>query len=230
MGDTLTQEEIVSALSKVPLFADLDSAHLGLLAANCIVRPHKKGDALFYEGDPGHALYIILDGQVEISRADDFGGRGLLATRGKGEVIGEMALLDGGHRSADANVASKSLLAILDREAFLHCIAKAPDLGIAVMASLSRRLREADAERLDRRSARDKVAVFLLELVDRAEQSGSKVANIELGLTHQQIGERLRLRRETVARALKQLEEEGAVRRGEGGTLAIKPLRLRLGA
>jgi CRP-like cAMP-binding protein len=94
------------------------------------------GETLFRQGDPGHSLYIVAEGQLRIHSAQR-----TLAYANAGEVIGEMALLEGDPRSASVTAIRPTLLLRLDQQPFFELLAAQPDLGHGMIKMLSHRLR-----------------------------------------------------------------------------------------
>lgn len=156
-------------LRQVPLFESLDKeaaielCHL-LESIDC-----KAGTSLFRSGDEGDAMYLIERGKVRICvRASD--GREVILTElNRGDFFGEMALLDGQRRSADAVVAEDARLMVLSREHFLSFVQSSPRIALEMLTALANRLRHTDE--LLRRSATRNVNVeeaARLTLADRA--------------------------------------------------------------
>src|SRR5436190_2644726 len=106
-------------LRGVPLFAALDDAAVDELCGYLHPMELKAGSSLFRVGDAGEAMYIIESGRVRITVTDADGREVILASLGHGDFFGEMAMLDGHGRSADATVTEDSRLAVLTRENFL---------------------------------------------------------------------------------------------------------------
>lgn len=107
------------------------------------------GEYLFHRGDPGDALYAVGDGaiQIETSAAD---GRGrVLNLMRPGDIFGEIALLDGGERTADASAVDTTRLRRLSRDAFHRLLAQHPDLARHLIEALCRRLRRISAQAED---------------------------------------------------------------------------------
>jgi uncharacterized membrane protein len=131
-------------LRQVPLFESLDDeaalelCHL-LESVDC-----KAGTSLFRAGDEGDAMYLIERGKVRICvRASD--GREVVLTElNRGDFFGEMALLDGQRRSADAVVAEDARLAMLSREHFLSFVRSNPNVALEMLTALANRLRRTD--------------------------------------------------------------------------------------
>src|SRR5262245_42248277 len=92
----------VKLLQQVPLFGGLDSESLEKLAQRSRRRRFQAHQTLFHEGDPGYTLYVIISGRVNIQTLTSSGETVYLAQRGPGESVGEMAVIDGQPRMADA--------------------------------------------------------------------------------------------------------------------------------
>lgn len=134
----------VEALRSVPLFASLDdeAAHdvLNLISDKIVPRDTR----LFRQGDKGDAMYLIESGRVRISIHDDDQQEVTLAELAQGDFFGEMAIIDGRQRSADAHVIEDARLAILSRDAFLSFVRNNPDVALEMLSALTERLRRTD--------------------------------------------------------------------------------------
>jgi CRP-like cAMP-binding protein len=107
------------------------------------VKPCPRGTVLFQEGQPGDRMYVIQTGKVQIvKRVGEV--RFPLASLGPGDCVGEMALLDGQPRSADALVSEDSTLLVIERATFEQLIRENGEVAVRIMRKLSERLREAN--------------------------------------------------------------------------------------
>jgi len=97
------------------------------------------GSVIFAERDPAECMYVILDGEVELT----LHGKPL-TVGGKGSVIGEMAMLGSQQRDGTATARKDTSLARLDREAFRECMSRSTDFSLLVMSELAGRLRAVD--------------------------------------------------------------------------------------
>jgi uncharacterized membrane protein len=134
----------VETLRQVPLFESLDheTAHelCELLeSVNC-----KAGAVLFRTGDDGDAMYLIEEGRVRICVRTKDGHEVTLTELQRGDFFGEMALLDGKPRSADAHVTENARLAVLSREHFLSFVRSNPNVALELLTALANRLRRTD--------------------------------------------------------------------------------------
>ncbi len=143
MANTTT-EMTLEALRSVPLFASLDDKAATELRNLLTVKQVSGGTQLFHKGDSGDAMYLIESGRVRISLTDDDSKEVTLAELAQGDFFGEMALIDGRQRSADARVYEEARLAVLSRPAFLAFVRSSPDVALEMLAALTDRLRRTD--------------------------------------------------------------------------------------
>jgi len=134
----------LEALRSVPLFASLDDTAACHLLSLILVRNIKSGTAIFHAGDSGDSLCLIESGRVRISITDGDGKLLTLAELAGGDFFGEMALIDGKPRSADATVIEDVRLAVLSREDFLSFVRGNPDIAVEMITAVSHRLRRTD--------------------------------------------------------------------------------------
>jgi CRP/FNR family transcriptional regulator, cyclic AMP receptor protein len=141
-------------LGDVPLFKLLDAAERASLAAALEARHVAQGEELFRYGEPGDQMFIIRRGSVEIYAQDLMGQKIVLETVGAGGQFGELALFDGGARTATAAALEECDVLSLDREDLLRFLRSHPDAGLDMLAIMARRIRETNA-RLRHMTARN---------------------------------------------------------------------------
>jgi CRP/FNR family transcriptional regulator, cyclic AMP receptor protein len=131
-------------LRSVPLFAALDDAAVEELCGYLHPVELKGGSSLFRVGDSGDAMYFIESGRVRITVTDADGREVILASLGHGDFFGEMVMLDGQGRSADATVTEDSRLAVLTRENFLTFVSSDTRIVLEMLSAITQRLRRTD--------------------------------------------------------------------------------------
>lgn len=131
-------------LAEVPLFQALDPAERAALAAGMRQRDFPEGGRIFRRGDPGAALYVIARGAVEISVETTTGQKVKLGQLGPGDFFGELSLLDGRERTADAVAVEPTGAMEIDRAALEGLFQKHPGAALDVLTVIGKRLREAD--------------------------------------------------------------------------------------
>ncbi|MBA3515842.1 MAG: DUF1003 domain-containing protein [Pyrinomonadaceae bacterium] len=149
-----TTEMTLESLRSVPLFASLDDHAATELRSLLTSKQVNSGEQLFHKGDSADAMYLIERGKVSISITDEDGREVTLAELAQGDFFGEMALIDGRQRSADASVFEDARLAVLSRTAFLSFVRSSPDVALVMLSALTDRLRRTD-ELLRRRVSRN---------------------------------------------------------------------------
>jgi CRP/FNR family cyclic AMP-dependent transcriptional regulator len=132
-------------LSDVPLFKLLDEQERTGLAAVLDLRPVSKGEILFHTGEPGDRMFVVRSGTVELFTQDKMGQKIVLETPGPGEQFGELALFDGGARTASAAVLEDGEVLTLDREDLLGFVRRHPEAGLDMLAIMTRRIRDTNA-------------------------------------------------------------------------------------
>jgi CRP/FNR family transcriptional regulator, cyclic AMP receptor protein len=167
VSGVVTLEELRS----VPLFASLDDAATSELRNLLVIHDVAGRTPLFRSGDSGDALYLIESGRVRISVRDADGSDVTLAELAGGDFFGEMALLDGKPRSADATVIDDARFAILSRENFLRFVRANPDVALKMMSAITHRLRRTDD------LLRQRVSRNVNEEQDARLTVGDKLAN-----------------------------------------------------
>ena len=141
---TNANEMTLEALRSVPLFASLTDAAAMELRSLLRTENVSAGTQLFHKGDSGNAMYLIETGRVRISITDDDRREITLAELAQGDFFGEMSIIDGRQRSADASVIEDGRFAILSRPEFLTFVRSNPDVALLMLGALSDRLRRTD--------------------------------------------------------------------------------------
>ena len=129
-------------LTRVPLLRNLASRDVEQLVSLLRRRQYARGEVIFLTGDPGVNLCIIESGQVKLTlTSQDLGREVALDHLGRGDVFGDLALLDGEPRSADAIAVEPTRLLLLSRDDFRAFLTSHPAAAIDLLADMSRRLR-----------------------------------------------------------------------------------------
>jgi CRP-like cAMP-binding protein len=143
-------EDEIRTLQQIPMFRDMEISKLKLMAFAGQRITYKKGEVLFEQGATSDAVYIILEGEVDVVRVAN-AGNVLLARLGATELIGEMGVLCDKPRNAMI-VAHTDVQALrIDKMTFLHIVQQVPQLAMAIIRELSERLEQVN-EKLAARS------------------------------------------------------------------------------
>jgi CRP/FNR family transcriptional regulator, cyclic AMP receptor protein len=157
------------------LFSHLEDSEADAILAGAVVMHYPEGTRIFLKGDPGDSMMAVLHGRVAISDPSPDGRQVLLTVFHEGDVFGEMALIDGKERSANATAAAACDLLVVPRQSFLHLLEHRPDVCIRLMIVLCDRLRRTNQQvedfaflGLERR-----IAKLLLHRADEMDQGTS---------------------------------------------------------
>jgi uncharacterized membrane protein len=132
---------LVSLLAEVPLFHLLDAEERTALAQMMEQASYPAGYRIFQEGEPGDRMYVVCSGQVELATTDKLGQKLVLTTAGRGDLFGEISLLDHGARNAHATVLEDAELLVLGRAALIDFIRRHPEVALDMMAVMGGRMR-----------------------------------------------------------------------------------------
>lgn len=197
------------------LLAALEPEARSALLARGRRKSYRKGEMIFARGDEGSTLIVVISGRVEVSVTALNGRKSVLDHMGAGEVLGEVAMMDNGTRSADVIAGSKVEALILSRADIKTFLAEQPDAAMAMIAELCVKIRNASDmfENQAQVVANNRLARCLLRF---SEKWGVRAADgsvrIDQPFSQADIGEFSGLARENVNRHLKNWEAEGIVR------------------
>ena len=218
----------VAALKRVACFRRLPAAELERLARRCRPRALKRGERAFEAGDACPGLLVIAEGAVEMRQVSPRGREQVLHAEGVGATLGEAPLFDGEGYIASAVAVAPTRLLLVPRDAVLDLCRRQPDVALAMLEAMARRVRRfaALAEDLAFRQVIERLARHIEADAAVAGQSLSPGAVVDLGLTQEQLASRLGTVRELVSRAFRQLERSGAVKRTRSRVVIRDPERL----
>ena len=199
----------LEVLRKVPLFESLPESDLQTFAGLTRERTYPKGSVILFENDPGDSLFLVASGQVKVVLIGEDGREVILSVLGEGAFFGEMALIDDAPRSAHVIAMEDARMLTLRREDFQSRLRTSPDVAIALMRELSRRLRRADEKigSLVLLDVNGRVADLLL----RAAEDEGGGDHIRRKLTHHTIAQMIGSSRETVSRTMRDFVERGLI-------------------
>ncbi len=207
----MTRPSTVSTLllKNVPLFSTLAEDQLLLLSSVLQREQFSKNKLIVRAGDKTETLYVVLSGRIKVAMGDEHGKEVVLAILRAGEYFGEMALLDGGSRSANVYALEACELLTLSKHEFHQCLENNFSMAMLVMRGLVKRLRDADKKitSLALMDVYGRVARFLLEqaeFIDGQRTIAKKIAKKD-------IANMIGASREMVTRVMKDLEVRGMI-------------------
>jgi CRP-like cAMP-binding protein len=206
-------EQRAAVLRSTSLFGGLDDEPLRAIAEPSRARSYKKGEIVFHQGDLGETLFVVSEGLIKVFVTSEDGDEVVLATLRPGDTFGELALIDGGPRSASASVIEEATLVLLTRSAFFAALEHHPEIREALFRSLGRLLRRvlvyaSDLVFLD---LAGRVAKLLLGLSDERGEMHHEGVLLDLHMSQSDLAAMCGGSRPTVNQILRSFEERGYV-------------------
>jgi CRP-like cAMP-binding protein len=216
----ISKDATIEMLAKTALFATLEDADRRAVAQEFRETGFDSGQVVFGRGDPGRDIYLVASGRVRLSVLTAEGRELSFAHAEAGQIFGEIAVLDGGLRSADATAVTKVAALTLSKPSVMRLIETRPVVREAVIKFLCNRVREADhqLEGIALYPIEVRLARFFLASVRQKGTSkpGAKVV-LELPISQSELALLIGASRPKVNAALALLEDGGAIERGDGG-------------
>lgn len=215
----------VEVLHRLPFFATLSPQDLTQVAAMTMVCHFHRGDIIELEGEPGGALYYVHSGLVKVFKTSPQGKEQVLRLIAPGHTFNVVPALDGGPNPASAAAIEPSVIYVIRRIELNRLIMSRPEVAEAVVQTLASALRHLVVlvEDLSLRHVTARVAKILLDQ-EASAQKGHHVYR----LTQQEMAALAGTAREVVGRALKELEEAGAIEMRQGRAVVLNRERLHL--
>jgi CRP-like cAMP-binding protein len=212
-------------LKGTDLFAKLSARLIERLAACVIAKTVPRATTICAKGEPGSSLFVICRGTVKISSASVDGHDALFNLFGKGDIVGEIALLDGGPRTTDAVAVTDCELFVIERRDFLPLMRDEPEIALRMIEILCKKVRQTTelAENLMFLSLSGRLAKALLRL---SESTDGRTGERKAVVTQKDLGNLIGMSRESTNRQLRIWEQQGWVRLERGGIVILCPKEL----
>ncbi len=206
-------EDNYNFLRFVPIFADLDDPVIDKILKLGMRKNFKKDSIVFFENEPDTALFVIVEGQVKVSRVSDDGKEVILTILAESDFFGEMAILDGSNRSANVTAMTDTDMFIIQRSDFLNLLQEHPEVAVSLLVELAHRLRSADMKikSLSLKDAEGKVATVILQLADDVGKIKNGTVEIERLPFQHDLANMAGTSRETISRTLHAFAKKGLV-------------------
>jgi CRP/FNR family transcriptional regulator, cyclic AMP receptor protein len=177
-------------------------------------RSYPRGMILVHDGDDPASVFLLLEGRVKVTSTGVDGREVVLGFRGPGDLIGDMAAIDGEKRCATVAALEPIAALAFARSDFRRLVDTRPGVASALLNVITARLREADSERadLDSHGVLGRVACRLIELCERYGNTGESGVEITLPLTQEELAGWSGASREAVNKALTTFRGLGWVR------------------
>jgi len=206
-------------LSANPLFKNFEPSIIDRIVSRAVIRKIKKGTVLFRKGDIGSTLYAVCAGSVRISVPSEQGQDAIFNVNPSGELFGEIALLDGGPRTADAVAVEDSELMIIDRRDFIPMVRENPDVAMKLIELVCARLRRTSEQVEDIMflGLPGRLAKALLQLHSQPGVGPSHAIRV----TQRDLSQMIGVSRESVNKLLRDWQRRGWIKLQRGGLIVV---------
>jgi CRP/FNR family transcriptional regulator, cyclic AMP receptor protein len=210
----------LAVLRKHPIFCDLDPGAFDQLCRYAKHATLKRGASICSKGDPGNSLIAVVSGTVKISVSSPDGRSAILNLIGPGEIVGEVAVLDGQARTADVTANTNCEIFVIDRREFLPFVRSQPALAMKFIELLCARLRwtSDQVEQVILQDLPGRLASALIRLTEKHKlaQGGRTIA-----ITQQEISEMVGMARESINKQLRAWAARNWVRLEHGAIVVL---------
>lgn len=218
-GETKAFDKL-AILTNHSLFGQLDVDALNRLASYSHTKSVKAGATIFERGDPGTSLFAVLRGTVKISNRSADGKDAVLNMIAAGGICGEIALLDGQPRTADAVAVSDCELMFIERRDFIPLVKQTPEIALKLIEILCSRIRHT-SEQVEDLTFLDLPGRLAKTLLWLSARSGSSPAR-KISITQREIGQIIGMSRESTNKQLREWEEKKWVKLERGGVMVLE--------
>jgi CRP-like cAMP-binding protein len=224
----LEREAKRAALTASPLFQAMKPGELDEILKLAGEKRWPRGATIFQKGDEGTSMMAVLRGRVRVSAVSADGREVTLNVISPGEIFGEIALLDGKPRSADATAIEETTLLVVERKQFLPFLRQNDDLYLRLLAVLCDRLRRTSLalEGIALLDLPARLARLLLKLAEDYGRASAKGTRIDMKLSQRDLSTLVAASRESVNKQLRIWRDEGVVMIDEGYLVLCRPADL----
>jgi CRP/FNR family transcriptional regulator, cyclic AMP receptor protein len=210
----------LAVLRKHPIFCDLDPEALDQLCRYVKHTTLKRGATIFSKGDPGNSLFAVISGTVKMSVSSAEGRSAIFNLIGAGEIFGEIALLDGLARTADATANTNCEVFVIDRREFLPFVRSQPALAMKFIELLCMRLRWT-SDQVEQVILQDLPGRLASALIRLTEKHKLEPAGRTIAITQQEISEMVGMTRESINKQLRVWAARNWVRLEHGAIVVL---------
>lgn len=230
----LREEQVLGVrtalLEQAPLFSVLHPNDLRVLASKFAVVRYRRGDVIFREGETAERLFLIGEGRAKLSTSSSSGKELLIGVLGRGQIFGELEVIDRGARAMDARAMEDCEVYALASDVFWTLLENRPALARRLLELMARRLRRADQTSQDLVffDAPTRLARRLLQLAEEhGEHVGdSETVRITLKVTQEEVAQMIGVTRASANRLISSFSDRGWIDWNDGYPRLLQPQAL----
>ena len=205
------------------VFCDLENAEVASLDLQKISNKYKKGQTLFYQGNPPFGIFCISHGKIKISHVGLDGKESILRIVSDGDILGHRSLFSEENYSATATVLEDSTVCFIDKKFILKAIKDYPSIAVNLITKLSKDMGSAEnrISSMSQKNVRERLAELILglrESFSKKDKDGREVLDIKL--SREEMVSMIGVANETLIRFMSEFKDDGLIEQ-EGKTIII---------
>jgi CRP-like cAMP-binding protein len=191
------------------IFCELNHDELNDLSNHKITNTYKRGQTLFFEGNPPYGIYCLKDGKIKITKTGPDGREIIVRITHAGEIVGHRSLLSEQHYSATATALEDATVCFIDKKWILQAIQETPSVAINLIKKLSLDMGAAEAKlaSMGQRNVRERLAELLLLLKESYGVKENNVFRLDVRLTREEMASMIGVANETLIRFMSEFKE-----------------------
>jgi CRP/FNR family transcriptional regulator, cyclic AMP receptor protein len=212
-----------ASLRRASLFAQIEDSELAELGRHMTRHRFKRGEVVFYQGDPSGKLYVVEEGWVKLTRQSDVGDELLIDVFGPGSIFGEVSIFTNEPRTGTVTAIEPVVMTSLSRDSFYRLVQSHPRIALGCLEILAARLRSSD-ELVQDMSFLDVPARLAKRLLELSGQRGVDTASgrlIDLRITQEELATMVGTTRESINKTLALFRRQGILA-NQSGRMVIK--------
>jgi CRP-like cAMP-binding protein len=204
------------------IFCDLEHGPLNEVSHHKVTNTYKKGQVIFYQGNPPFGLYCINNGKIKITKTGNDGKESIVRLAGGGDVLGHRSLFSSENYTATATAMEDTTICFLDKKFIFKAIQDQPSIALNIIQKLSREMGSAEAKNASmyQKNVRERLAELFLTLKKTYGVQEGNRTRLDIKLTREEIASMIGTASETVIRFITEFKDEGLIEQ-EGKTIYV---------
>jgi CRP-like cAMP-binding protein len=205
------------------IFCELEQAALNDVSHNKVMNSYKKGQTIFFQGNPPFGLYCIASGKIKVSKVGNDGKESIVRIAGPGDVLGHRSLFSKENYSATATVIEDAAICFLDKNYIYSALKNDPTIALNMIEKLSKDMGAAEARNasMSQKSARERLAeLFLTFMKNYGHEESDGRVRLDIKLNRDEIASIVGTAHETIIRLISEFKDEGIMEQ-EGKVIYI---------
>ncbi len=205
------------------IFCQLENVALHDVSHNKVTNTYKKGQTIFFQGNPPFGLYCINSGKIKVSKLGNDGKESIIRIAGPGDVLGHRSLFSQENYTATATVIEDAAICFLDKKFIFKAVEKEPTVALNIIQKLSKEMGAAEARNaaLSQKNVRERLAELLLILKKTYGIQEGNRWRLDIKLTREEMASMVGTANETIIRFFSEFKDEGLIEQ-EGKVIFIK--------